>query len=455
MQYTVSTDRELEEILQRSTESLIVKDALQQEQHYYQQVSADQNFLLQQNHDLFSHQTLELPALKTKVLAKIDQDLSYVQQLNQALAVGFEPGEGDLTWALKTNKMENILTEAKNLLTQDDTFNAIAQGQLPSGVDNVPPHPVILGDLTSIYGNSKVTYLSTAILEVNLSLHEGNFQVQDIVSPDDALNWIDQSAMTHVTPIPSEIHPNQIASDFTDQFSFYFSDDLTPQGFAFVHSGYAFGGQRLEDRYADGKALGPEDCSSWIAKLAQAETEFSTIDQLYTYRMGLPEESRGFIDPDWHSTQYAKTQNVLSPVVVKDVNDIHPGQVFAFRDFDSADHLNSSGVSGHTALVLGMRENGNVVTLGYARGMPQFEGFGIKEFYWNSTDTRETMFFDIKSKPLLLEDVLCHESSVPGLDSASMTTAVQLNTDNTLVAATLVAPAVPEMVIEPNATAFV
>lgn len=84
--------------------------------------------------------------------------------------------------------------------------------------------------------------------------------------------------------------------------------------------------------------------------------------------MELPEEERSYIDPEWLASDYVKTMEVLNPVFIEDpLTDIQPGQIFAFRRFDSLEHENSAGFSGHTGLVLGLRENGNVVTLSYAR----------------------------------------------------------------------------------------
>lgn len=97
-----------------------------------------------------------------------------------------------------------------------------------------------------------MTYLSGAILEVNLSLLGQESQIQDIQMQDDN-DWIDSSAIVHVTPIPECLVLNEITASFSDNFSFYFSDELTPQGLVFVHSGYAFGGQRGGSRYSEVK----------------------------------------------------------------------------------------------------------------------------------------------------------------------------------------------------------
>ncbi|MBS0289614.1 MAG: hypothetical protein JSS07_06230 [Proteobacteria bacterium] len=407
--WVATNDPELNAIIHESYQcSPLVHEAVEQQQRYSLAIYSDQQALLQQNSALFvnSDSELDIAFLQSQALARIERDIQYVQSLNQRLGgySGVEPGEGNYTWSLKTNKMENILFNVKELISDTTTFSDLVQGHADK-FDNLPPPVVVLGDPSNIYGNSQLTYLSGAILVAQLSLLGEQSKIQDVM--DNYNNWVDNAAITHVTPLPDFLNATDIAADFTDNFSFYFSDELTPQGFAFIHSGYAFGGHRNETRYPDGKEFGPEDCSSWIAKLIGSEVSFSTIDQLFTYRMSEPEETRGYVDPDWFTSEYAKTMDILSPIHVSDpLKDVHPGQVFTFRNFDSDDHINATGTGGHTALVLGVRENGDIVTLNYSRNMPAVEGFGISTFSWQSTSQRETMFFEVKGKPLAIADVL-------------------------------------------------
>jgi hypothetical protein len=411
-------DDELNKILNDAYQySALSQKALWQQQDYYFHVYEEQNALLAQNAYLYANvkNNIDISSLQLNAIERIDRDVHYIQQLNKELNAY---PEETFTWSLITNKMELVLSGAKELVLDDTSFAQILEGQIPFGFDNSPPSIVAVGDTSGIYGNSKLSYLSGAIVEVHLSLLADDSQIQDIQLENYPCG-IDHSAITHVTPIPETIELDAIAPSFTENFSFFFSDELTPQGLAFVHSGYAFGGHRFEERYPDGKDLGPEDCSSWIAKIIDSDVSFSTIDQLFTYRMALPEETRGFIDPKWLTSEYAKTMETLSPVLVEDpLTDIHPGQVFAFRTFDTEDHL-GEGLSGHTGLVLGVRENGDVVTMNYRRNMPEFEGFGLSEFSWKSTDKREMMFFDVKTKPISMDDVFCDHAieNIPHLPS--------------------------------------
>ena len=214
----------------------------------------------------------------------------------------------------------------------------------------------------------------------------------------------DISSLLHVTPIANIIDIDQIDPYWKNECSFYFSDNKTQQGLALVHSGFLFGGQRGEDRYEGpwGKPWGPKDCSSFVSEITEFNEVVSTIDLLYTYRSGLPKDQQGYIDHTWIGSDIAKAMTArYTPVVVKDPQaDIKPGQIVFYRDFSSDDHTHSAGLSGHAALVVGIRHNGNVVAIAYDREMPYMEGFGLQEFPWKSTDTREIMFLSV-NKPFM------------------------------------------------------
>lgn len=407
-------DLELNAIItQAYQDSPWVRRSLCEQASYYHQVYQDQTYLLNLNNKLWALQQEDLSALQAKTLARVEKDLYFVTQLNKVLADYSATEQGGVTWALKTNKMQDILTHAHEIIADNHQFSAIVQGELPQPFGELP-QVVLLGKSEESYGNSKATYLSAAILEVNLELLNQT-HVQAIPAPGE-INWVDQSAIVHVTPIPEFIAATDIAPQFSDQFSFYFSDPMTEQGLVFVHTGYAFGGHRYEMRYPEGKQWGPEDCSSWLAKLTQAEIPFSTIDQLFTFRAGLPAAEQGYIEPNWINSETAKVMQALySPVKVEDpFTDIQAGQIFAFRTFSDAEHLHSPGNSGHTGLVLGVRENGNIVALAYARDMPLTEGFGIQEFPWHSTEKREMMFFNIKTDPLTKADIFTDTPDIFG-----------------------------------------
>lgn len=408
IQSSLSQDSELLTLIERARmQSALAQGALMEYTRFNEAIFADQSYLLGVNQQLW--QTL-LPSMDSKtfqqtVLEKVTFDLGAIVKLNTQLAPIPAADFAGLTWALKSNKMENILQQAQQLIADDTIFETLLTGHFPEPFQNGPSFPVVIGELDDAWGNSQNTYLSAAIIEINLALLDQSSHVQDIISDSPDTLWLDNAAILHVTPI-DQLVPEHAIIDFSPS-SFYFSDALTPHGFAFIHSGYAFGGQRGENRYEYGKELGPQDCSSWLAKLIGTDYAFSTIDQLFTYRLSIPEEERGYIDPTWLESDGADTmQSLFTPVKVEDpLSDIQPGQVMAFRHFTDSEHQHSTGDSGHTILVIGLRENGNVVGLGYRRNMPEKEGFGIQEFPWKSTEENEVMFFNVNS-PIALNDVL-------------------------------------------------
>lgn len=409
-------DPELHTLIQRAyQDSPLAAQALYQNSLYNAHIHVEHSCLLQMNQELWLEQTQykNIHEFQSAVLHKTDSDLAFVQQLNKKLEPFSPSDQGSVTWSLKTNKMDNILSHAKELLSDESYISKLILGHFPDAFKSTISFPVLLGSDQTPYGNSQLTYFSAALIETHLTLLGNTSTIQDIVltscnDPFEKDHYIDYSALLHMTPIPAEINSNAI---FSQDFSFYFSDNTTPHGLAFVHSGYAFGGQRGENRYDVNKLFGPEDCSSWIAKITGSEILYSTLDQLYTYRLALPEDKRGVVDPDWMDSPTAKTMTALySPVSIEDpLKDIHPGQIMAYRTFANEDHADSTGLSGHTVLVIGVREDGHVVTLGYARNMPEYEGFGIKEFFWQSTKEKEVMFFDVKT-PLHIDDVISNPS---------------------------------------------
>jgi hypothetical protein len=397
-------DEELRDIVnQASKKSALAKQVIQDSIHYNQAIHRDQAHLLESNHLLWQKEQPEFQPFQHRVLERIESDLQAAKQLNRHLEPIPVSDKTSVTWSLKTNKMENILEHAKDMVADEKVFATLVQGHFPEAFSQSPNFPVILGDCQTPFGTSQVTYLSAALIEIHLTLLGSNAKVQDIFSDT---HWIENAALLHLTHLDYSVGKEAIA-EFTNS-SFYFSDNTTENGFAFVHSGYAFGGQRGEYRYENEKVYGPEDCSSWIAKIVGSDVAFSTIDQLFAYR--LEHEPQGHIDANWITSEVGKEmQTLFTPIKVEAPADIQPGYVMAFRNFNSENHLDSSGTSGHTALVLGMLEDDRVLTLNYARDMPKMEGYGLKAFDWQSSAKKDVMFFKV-NEPISMNDVLTHET---------------------------------------------
>ena len=84
-----------------------------------------------------------------------------------------------------------------------------------------------------------------------------------------------------------------------------------------------------------------------------------------------------------------------SYIPVNSLQDVKPGDLYVHRTFKEGG--SPLGAGGHTAMVLGVN-GGDIVTLGYNRGLPerQLDGFGIQVFPY--TDTAEKKVFFLRTK---------------------------------------------------------
>lgn len=299
--------------------------------------------------------------LQANVLKRLAQDQEFVKTISPVPATAH--------WNLKTHKLAECLKGASDLITvyfYDLITNAPISGYTID-IDFIPR----LGDQTTIWGNSKGTFLKTALF---LFMKELKIPVPDV----------DTTALYHVTPLPETI-------DITS-CSFYYSDTKTPHGLVFPHSGYAFGGHRGETRYPTGKQYGPQDCSSWIQKITGCASPFSTMDQLFTYRRQA--DPWTYVSSDWdRQDMLALYKPVRDPQ-----KDLTPGAIYASRNFTADDPTMSltAGSGGHTALVWdAVTSSGNIQTLGYNRDMPNIEGFGLQSFKWESYGSKKVFYLRI------------------------------------------------------------
>jgi len=380
----------------------LVKKAFQQELQWRTKTTAELDNVFLKLKEV-TENTDNIPITQAQVLAKLRSDLELTKKLKAILRKEqYKPGI-NVTWAVKTNKMEEILTGTQNLVQIDNDFAAILNDYtVPMGYQyqTLPEDITYVGEnTTTLYGSSKGTFLKTALLTAyQIGTRKTRLQELNLLPTQNAA-WIDESAMVHVSPLPADLDLLSLDDGFA-HYSYFFSDNITPQGLAFVHSGYAFGGHRNEPRYPKGKLFGPEDCSSWLAKLCNTET-FSTLDQLFHYRLHMRE---GIVDPTWREgptpAMLADCYEVRDPQ-----KDICPGQIYCHRVFNKEEDptlQNSPGTGGHTTLVLGFASAGSdskIVTIGDGRNMPTEEGLGIQAFPFNPPDNRKVMLFMRKNFP--------------------------------------------------------
>lgn len=310
----------------------------------------------------------ELPDLSGETLVKqvklaLAQDHEYMVLFNEKLDRLSLQEQAKVPFAVRFNKMAMVIESVRTTIfeTEEENIMKIANGKLPFGLENAIGEFPVLG-AGNFWGTSKTTFLSYAILAVNFALHGTTMQDLPLTS-----------AITHVSPLPSSI-----SLDPKCRFSYY-SQIGVDQCFCFgyVHSGYSFGAYRGEEQKLHyNKQFGPEDCSSWVAKITNSQILFSTADQLCSYRTQI---KTGFVPAGWLTSQEARDM-VLRYDAVISTNDIQPGDIFFCRKFRQSQNPNLSiGTGGHTAIVLNKSED-KLATLSFNREMPFMEGFGIEEF---------------------------------------------------------------------------
>jgi hypothetical protein len=377
---------ELTSILERAemSNSLAAK-ALHEDAAFRTARSEQFNALREQIRQAQEDQKSEDPEKwKTKVLSKIENDENLAKQLNIVL----EPLRAgtQVHHSVKMHKTLPILEGVKTLIT--NSFFDFLEGRLPAEYAYDQKTVTILGDNTTALGNSRGTFLATALMymlankEAGVSKGFGSF----------GLTWFDASALAHIAPLP---HLDLDLSGFS--FASPYNEDRSQLALVIPHSGYAFGAHRNQSRYQTGKKYGPHDCSSYLSLIA-GSPHYTTPDQLCAYRTLTNEP--GLIPQGWETGIDAKylIQN-YTVVTVKDPSvDIQPGQIYTHirfnKDVDST--MTGLGAGGHTAIVMGFKRDGNIVTMGANRDMPKLEGIGIQNFSWAPEEFKKKMIFNIK-----------------------------------------------------------
>ncbi len=404
---------QIEALLQRAevagTKNFVV-NALGSEADIRRRRAQELEWLIGETRKAISQADSDPAVLKQGVLDKLQTDLDLVKSLNGALVSyrnvykpDFVYSAQECTYPLKSNKMA-LAIEGAIQFVQSHFEELFDKGQVPTGytysglepwqVTALGPNP------STIYGNSKSTFLQTAAL-TTLLVVTGKHRLQDarFGAFQDA-NWIDRSVMAHPTTLPEAIHLPTLDARF-DRFTYAFGDPANPRAFAFVHSGFAFGGQRPEGNwYPQGKIGGPEDGSSWLRNITESACPFTTADALFYHRWKL---QQGFVSPDWleKAPEPKALEAIATPVVIRDPQrDIKPGMMYVFRDFDlSADPQmdKTLGKSGNSGIVLDFVSNGpdsSILGLGCNRDMPDIEGIGTQSVAYAKPE-RTMMLFSV------------------------------------------------------------
>jgi hypothetical protein len=331
----------------------------------------------------------DFDVLKEALLKRTRKDQDYFDWLQpdlRSFPLGHNPAKDEVPYSIKTLHMRDIIKRTRDLL--DDNLGILFYGMAPSGYQIDRPNTTLLGEESTIWGNSKGTTLKTAFIEIALTMRDLALQAS---SKDQVFSRIDDleclnlhtSHLVHQVPIPKGIYHQD--SSFTSQIQ---------SGFAltYTHSGYAYGGHRGESAYPKGKIGGPEDCSSFISKLTGSSLYTTTLDQQYLYQGTFERSFSPAID--WcQSPAGISLGKVLKPLRIRDPQrDIKPGQIYTIR---------TTAQATHTGLVLGFESNGKnskVRILSYNRSEPKTEGFGHNLAAYETTPARKVMFFDVNQE---------------------------------------------------------
>jgi hypothetical protein len=334
--------------------------------------------------------------LRKRINERMETDLKLLEVLYEHIK-GLKPGN-EVSYPLYFNKMTEAIKGAQPLI--HDHLETLLAGNVPLGyqyrsnkITHLAPNDEV------IYGDSKGTFLKTALFNIFLQLSQNT---DSLDFNKTKLSWVNDSPSYHMTTLPQKMGYDdflKLDERFRDFPYFLKGDNEWSSGyFCFAHSGYAFGGDRNNPHFPNGKLYGAEDCSSWIAKLTGSPFSFSTVDQLYDYRVYLPEKGT-YVPQNWESSPLGSYMKRYEPVAIYNpVRDIKAGQIHAFRVFSDEDPSmeTTSGRSGHITLVLGAKNNGDIVTLSYARNMPEYEGFGVKIFPYQTVFPKKVMFFNVQ-----------------------------------------------------------
>jgi hypothetical protein len=388
-----STCRECKDALEEKYSSPLLQKAIEWEKNFRLQT-------IQSTQALSSvvgacAETMDKDKWQEDAVNQVEADLNHIRRIKTALKVT-EVWEHS-SWPLRTTKMEEALEGASQLLQKD--FSLLIEENQPEGYAMDWGKTTILGNQETIWGNPKGTFLKTALLILARTAHPQK-DFADILGT----GGIDESPITHVISVPKAL---DLSNSEYKVFTFSYQDSKIPNGLIYTHSGYSFGGHRDEPRYPKGKKWGPEDCSSFIAKLtgitnkAGASLLFNTSDQasLFHYKLG------GFLPKDWAQQESSVSMlDWYEPIKVRDAQrDIKPGYIYAHRTYkDETFKTSSLGTGGHTTLITHLQSDGLLQTIGYARDIPnKIEGFGLSGFNLNSDMLKEVMIFSVKHPSIL------------------------------------------------------
>lgn len=351
--------------------------------------------------------------LRESVIQSLEYDKEFFTALNKQLKEqGYQPDVGGTTEQILTNRMPIITEAALKLAKEGNLFFEILDGRLPTGYSIDVPSFNYFSEREHIYANGRRGNALKSLLLKIWQIQNDKTHLQQVSQLFDP-SWVETAPFVHITPLPDDFDVS------TFQFSpHFFSDSKTPKALLTIHNGYAYGGHRDEPRYPDGKRLGPQDCSSFVAIYAGCKKQFSTSNQAQHFQeingfqfthLGQDiiqkwEESKALMQNDEYLKSLRGSLLPLSPSI--DPQTLKPGLVHAeriYKGLSTKPEIALSGTSGHTSIFLGTIGSAaetKALTIGANRDLEDTGlefNFGVEPQPLLKKPKRLIMFFDIKT----------------------------------------------------------
>lgn len=286
-----------------------------------------------------------------------------VEKFNKAILANKENGcTADI--GIRTNKLAESLEGASQIAT-DTNISRILEGKLPSefenNLDTLLPE---IGKIDSFWGTSKPTFLTTLLETVHFLFTKK--------TSDSSV-----SAIFHTFTCPEGFDGSSLSSSL-------FINAAESVKLTIPHSGYSFGGDRLNDKY-----LRPHDCTSFLEMSAQLTAGGASTADLYLAKRLLSEQDLVVVDESW----LISAGGTMVSLFDINANTPIPGDVWVVRKFNETSPIDLSlGCGGHAGIYLGT-DSGNIITLAYNRDMPYMDGFGVESRKFEENSEEKDQFW--------------------------------------------------------------
>jgi hypothetical protein len=357
---------------------------------------------------------LELAKIKKAVCDRVTLNLQLAKLFNEALGT-HNPKAANVSWPCHSNKMVEILTGTKELLTTQ--FELLSSGQIPKGYgfeNSKDRIPVLNDDKNATgLGTSKITFLITAALFINIVCKEiaqadksqtKKLNLGSLSFLKGTMAWPNRSYVVYSIALPqSKALETLLKSVNFEDFVFLNDNQLI-----IPHNRYGFGAGREKSAHP-GK---PYDCSSFLSRFGLPLT--TTLDHYLQYSallQGEKERSADFnkILAEWQkkSREWPALQETFVPLKITDPQKIPIGAIYTHCRFNLNTDPKMLGIpsGGHTGFLVGFNSQGNSSTfqvLSLNRDMPKIEGVVVEAFPYGAAypaplSGKKVLLFNLKN----------------------------------------------------------